>query len=167
MTCPPPSLARIDQQSPAKETEEVEVIFFLECVPPTVTAQMMRISRARRKDGRAIVYKDQKLLEARALFMELLSQHVPEAPLRGPVSLAVDWYFPTTKADRHHAWKTTKPDTDNMLKLFKDCMTKAGFWKDDAQVCHEETRKKWTCTSPGVLVEVEEIHDKPVKVPRI
>ena len=142
------------------------MIFFLECKPPTVTAQMMRISGVRRKNGQAVVYKDQKLLEARALFTELLDAHKPEKPLAGPVSLSVDWYFPTTKGDRHLTWKTTKPDTDNMLKLFKDCMTKTGYWKDDAQVCHEESRKKWTCTTPGILVEVEEIHDETRKIPR-
>ena len=30
--------------------------------------------------------------------------------------------------------EVTKPDTDNLQKLLKDCMTKCGFWKDDAQV---------------------------------
>ena len=30
-------------------------------------------------------------------------------------------------------YRTTKPDTDNLQKLLKDCMTATGFWTDDAQ----------------------------------
>ena len=47
--------------------------------------------------------------------------------------------------------KITKPDTDNMVKLLKDCLTKCSFWKDDAQVANETVVKVWT-NSPGIVV---------------
>ena len=40
-----------------------------------------------------------------------------------------------------------------MLKLFKDCMTKVGFWKDDAQVASEIIEKRF-CDTPGIFVEI-------------
>lgn len=57
---------------------------------------------------------------------------------------------------RDGEWKTTKPDTDNMIKLLKDCMTRTGFWVDDAQVCSEITEKFWGDVS-GIYVMVEQL----------
>ena len=53
-------------------------------------------------------------------------------------------------------YKATKPDTDNLIKMLKDEMTKAGFWKDDALVASEIVEKFWAET-PGIYVEVEEL----------
>lgn len=63
----------------------------------------------------------------------------------GPVLLQVEWRFGTTdKTKLKQRWKTTRPDTDNMIKLLKDCMTETGFWKDDAQIVQESLAKSWT-----------------------
>lgn len=51
------------------------------------------------------------------------------------------------------AWKTTKPDTDNLDKALKDEMTRLHFWKDDAQVCSEISEKFWADV-PGIFVKV-------------
>ena len=53
----------------------------------------------------------------------------------------------------------TKPDTDNLQKLFKDCMTKLGFWKDDARVASEIAEKFWS-EVVGIYVRVEEWDDE-------
>lgn len=53
-------------------------------------------------------------------------------------------------------YRITKPDTDNLNKLLKDCMTAAGFWKDDAQVASEICEKFWA-EVPGIYVCVEKI----------
>ena len=53
-------------------------------------------------------------------------------------------------------WKVTKPDTDNLIKLFKDCMTRTHYWQDDAQVCSEIT-EKFFGERPGIYVRVEQI----------
>ena len=61
--------------------------------------------------------------------------------------------------------KDTKPDTDNLQKLLKDCMTAVGFWVDDAQVCSELTEKRWVRgirkggTASGIWISVREMED--------
>lgn len=57
---------------------------------------------------------------------------------------------------RNGDWKVTKPDTDNLQKMLKDCMTEAGFWADDAQVCDEIIQKFWSDT-PGIWISVMEM----------
>ena len=47
----------------------------------------------------------------------------------------------------------TKPDTDNILKIIKDALNGV-FWKDDAQVVHDEIIKVYSA-EPHVSVEVE------------
>ena len=49
-----------------------------------------------------------------------------------------------------------KPDTDNLQKLLKDCMTKVGFWKDDALVCREIVEKFWA-DIPGIYIRIKEM----------
>ena len=77
----------------------------------------------------------------------------------GPVALLVDWHF-ATKSHKEGTYRVTRPDTDNLQKLLKDCMTHVGFWKDDAQVCREEVTKRWARQKPGIRIRVEEIHDE-------
>lgn len=59
----------------------------------------------------------------------------------------------------HYGWNniiTTKPDTDNLQKLLKDCMTKLGYWQDDAQVASEIVEKFWADTV-GIYIKIEEL----------
>ena len=65
----------------------------------------------------------------------------------------VKWLFPRGKHPDGE-YKTTKPDTDNLLKMLKDEMTKAGFWEDDSQVASEVVEKFWSEIS-GIYVEIE------------
>ena len=51
---------------------------------------------------------------------------------------------------------TNKPDTDNLVKLLKDCMTKVGFWKDDAQVTRDIVEKFWA-DIPGIYIRIKEM----------
>ena len=51
---------------------------------------------------------------------------------------------------------TSKPDTDNLVKLLKDVMTELHFWKDDAQVASEVIEKYWA-DLPGIYVKVESL----------
>lgn len=57
-------------------------------------------------------------------------------------------------------WRVTKPDTDNLQKLLKDCMTKCGFWKDDAQVVRETVEKRWSDEPTGIYIEITELEVK-------
>ena len=131
---------------------ENQLKFFLPLVPPTVTQQEHKVS-VNRKTGKVIFYDPPELKTARALFTDYVAMHKPDRPINGTVQLVTKWIWPAGDKHRDGEYKTTKPDTDNLIKLFKDCLTRAGFWRDDAQVASEVTEKFWGMT-PGVYVEI-------------
>ncbi|QBX22040.1 resolvase [Streptococcus phage Javan629] len=88
--------------------------------------------------------------------MSLLSAHKPDQKISGPIRLTVKWLFPMTKQSVNGQYKTSKPDTDNLNKLLKDCMTELGFWNDDAQVASEIIEKFWA-DNVGIYVKVEQL----------
>ena len=115
--------------------------FFLAMNPPTVTAQERRV---RVVNNKPLFYDPPKVKNAKDLLCGHLSAQRPKAPYEGPLSLRVIWLFPKGKTHKHGEWRSTKPDTDNLQKLLKDCMTLCGFWKDDAQVVREIVEKRWS-----------------------
>lgn len=125
--------------------------FVIPGAPPTATAQQKGQNR---KTG--AYYKTPELKDAEAKYMAWCGKNRPDRPLEGPVALTVVFNFPATKTHPDGSYKTTKPDTDNMLKLLKDCLTKTGFWKDDAQVAWELTVKRHR-DIPCVCVRIEEL----------
>ena len=130
--------------------------FTLNINPPTVTAQEHKVRVA---GGRPRFYDTAKLKHARAQFETMLTQHRPDAPIEGPVELSVDWRF-ATKSHKDGTWRTTRPDTDNLQKLLKDCMTRTRFWNDDAQVCVEMISKRWVRHKPGIGIKVVSLVDE-------
>lgn len=80
--------------------------------------------------------------------------------MTGPISLRVIWLFPKGKSHRNGEWRVTKPDTDNLQKLLKDCMTRCGFWVDDAQVVSEAVEKRWADDPAGLYIEVQELEEQ-------
>lgn len=138
--------------------------FFLPMLPPTVTQQEHEFKIVK---GRVVVYDPPRLKEARQKFMGLLlaqKHRMPGwdfiFPMEGPLRLVTKWLFPIPEDSgvRDGEWKTTRPDTDNLIKLFKDCMTRTHYWGDDAQVCSEIT-EKFFGERPGIYVRVEQIGD--------
>ena len=143
----------VDYQTFRKETSTVE--FFINMIPPTVTAQEHKVTMLR---GRPKFYDTPRLKAARTLYERTLQQYRPEIPLEGALALTVEWWFPS-RTHREGELRITRPDTDNLQKLLKDCMTHVGFWKDDAQVCQELVIKRWTRSRPGLRIEVTQIHE--------
>ncbi len=139
--------------------------FFLPMIPPTVTQQEHEFKIVK---GRVVVYDPPRLKDARHKFMDLLlaqKRRIPGwdfiFPMEGPLRLVTKWIWPCHSEDAEHAngeWKTTRPDTDNLIKLFKDCMTRTHYWQDDAQVCSEIT-EKFFGERPGIYVRLEQIGD--------
>lgn len=123
--------------------------------PPTVTAQTKRLRVVR---GKPMFYESARAKAAREMIEAALQPYRPGEPMAGPVMLSVVWAFPT-RSHREGAWRVTRPDTDNLQKMLKDCMTRAGFWRDDSQVCSEHIMKVWTRKRPGILIEVTEYGD--------
>ena len=124
--------------------------FFMAMIPPTVTAQEHKVSVA---NGKPVFYDPPEVKRARNKFIGHLTKYRPESPYEDGVRLIVKWLFPRGK-HKDGEYRTTKPDTDNLQKLLKDCMTVCGFWKDDALVASEVVEKFWA-ESPGIYIKVE------------
>ena len=135
------------------ENEHLQKIeFFMAMVPPTVTHQE---KKAAAKNGKIVFYEPPELKDARDKLEAHLSRHKPDKPFVSGVRLLTKWCFPRGK-HRDGEYKTTRPDTDNLQKLLKDCMTKVGFWKDDALVASEIVEKFWA-EVPGIYICVNEV----------
>lgn len=126
--------------------------FFLAMNPPTATAQEKEVRVIK---GKAVFYDPEQVIDAKQLLIGHLSRNKPDKPLEGPVSLRVIWLFPKGIKHKNGEWRITKPDTDNLQKLLKDCMTKCRFWLDDAQVCREIVEKRWSAEPAGIYIEIE------------
>jgi len=95
---------------------------------------------------------------------------IPTPPLDGPIRLTIEFRLPRPKAHYHKVrgclypvlrddaphWHIGKPDTDNMTKAVKDCLTTLGMWRDDSQVCDEHPIKIYG-ERPGMTVVISRI----------
>jgi Holliday junction resolvase RusA-like endonuclease len=124
---------------------------FLLLDPPTITAQQNKITLVKNKP---VFYKPEKLKQARQTIIKHLRPFKPDKPLEGAIKLDVVWRFPKGKRHKHYEWRVTRPDTDNLEKMLKDCMTEVGFWKDDAQVVVEHVEKIWSDEPSGIAIEI-------------
>lgn len=120
---------------------------------PTVTHQQKKV---RVIHGKPQFYEPDQLMETRAMFMELLAPYAPNEPMDGPLRLTTKWLFPKIKGTTNGQYKHTKPDTENLLKLPKDCMQELGFFVNDSRVASEITEKFWSDTV-GIYVRLENL----------
>lgn len=120
---------------------------------PTVTHQQKKV---RVIHGKPQFYEPDELKETRAMFMGLLAPYAPEEPMDGPLRLTTKWLFPKIKGTTNGQYKHTKPDTENLLKLPKDCMQELGFFVNDSRVASEITEKFWADTV-GIYVRLENL----------
>jgi Holliday junction resolvase RusA-like endonuclease len=130
----------------------MEMHFFMFMNPPTATAQERQVKIIH---GKPIFYEPEQVKKAKLMIMDGLMGNVPKEPITGPIKLTTLWCFPKGKSHKDKEWRITKPDTDNLQKLLKDCMTKMHFWKDDAQVVHEEVGKVWAADPAGIMISIE------------
>lgn len=124
--------------------------FFMAIIPPTKTHQEKQVRIVK---GKPIFYEPAELKAVRAKLEAHLAKHVPEQKYTGAVRLLTKWCFPNGKHPPG-TYKTTKPDTDNMVKTLKDVMTKLGYWTDDSLVASEIIEKFWA-TVPGIYIKIE------------
>ena len=126
--------------------------FFMAMVPPTITHQEKQVHVV---NGKPVFYEPAELKRARQKLVGHLAKYKPEEMLEGPLELVTKWCFPRGKQSQG-SYRISKPDTDNLQKLLKDCMTTVGFWKDDALVAREITEKFWA-DPPGIYIRVTEL----------
>lgn len=127
---------------------------FLLLDPPTTTAQMKKIGIVH---GKPYVYTPENVKQAKDVIIKHLAPFKLETPLTGPLELNANWYFPKGTKHKHLEWRVTKPDTDNLEKMLKDCMTELGFWNDDAQVVSEHVDKVWSDEPTGIAIEINQL----------
>lgn len=125
--------------------------FFMPMIPPTCTHQEKQVNWKTKT-----FYEPTELKAARSKLMAHLGQHVPEQKYTRGVRLVTKWCFPITGKHQDGEYKTTKPDTDNLQKMLKDCMTDVGFWTDDALVASEIIEKFYS-KIPGIFICIEEL----------
>lgn len=126
--------------------------FFMPMIPPTITWQEHQV---RVVNGKPFFYEPQELKNAKAKLESHLAKYVPEKKYGTGVMLVVKWLFPKGK-HKNGEYRTTKPDTDNLQKMLKDCMTKLEFWKDDSLVVSEHIEKFWADV-PGIYILIQEV----------
>ena len=131
----------------------MKIEFFMPMDPPTVTHQEQKTGI---RNGKPFRYDPPELKAARAKLTAHLAKHKPECKLNGALGLKTTWLFPCGESHKPGEYRITKPDTDNLQKLLKDCMTAVGFWKDDAQVSVECVQKRWNDV-PGIHITVTEL----------
>ncbi|HBI61685.1 MAG TPA: RusA family crossover junction endodeoxyribonuclease [Lachnospiraceae bacterium] len=131
----------------------MKISFFLPMIPPTATHQEKQVHVV---NGKPVFYEPQEVKAVRQKLQSYLGQHVPEKRFTGPVRLTTWWCFPAKGRHKDGEYRTSKPDTDNLVKMLKDVMTELHFWKDDAQVASEVIEKYWA-DIPGIYVKVESL----------
>ena len=128
--------------------------------PPRATAQGKRM---RIVNGKPVFYKSPDLKAAEELYYYAAKNALPHGwrPMEKPVSLFVAFAFGTDDPKKIGRWKTTRPDTDNMVKALKDALTRAEVWVDDSQVVDEHTTKTWWSRENACIhVQIEELEAK-------
>ncbi len=120
--------------------------------PPTCTHQEKQVAVIR---GKPVFYDPPDVKNAKSKLMGYLVRHKPKRPYSTGCRLITKWCFP---AGSHSdgEYRITRPDTDNLQKMLKDCMTMCGFWKDDALVASEIIEKFWA-EVPGIYIRIEEL----------
>lgn len=126
--------------------------FFMAMDPPTCTHQEKQVAVIR---GKPVFYDPPEVKNAKSKLMGYLVRHKPKRPYSTGCRLITKWCFP---AGSHSdgEYRITRPDTDNLQKMLKDCMTMCGFWKDDALVASEIIEKFWA-EVPGIYIRIEEL----------
>lgn len=135
---------------------QTNLIHFVEPMRIPTTTQQEHELAVNRRTGKPYVHDSQEIKNARMSFRAHLSTHRPPKPfMGGPLSLSVTWIFCDYEGNhKEREYKTTRPDTDNMIKMLKDEMTYCGFFLNDAHVAVEVNRKIWSSTFEGIIVDV-------------
>ena len=107
------------------------------------------------KNGRGYIYKNHEAKAIRARFRQEAAAHAPDTPSSKTAILSVIWCYHHGKKHKAGEPKLSKPDTDNLLKLLKDAIADAGYWKDDSYVYEEHSRKIWD-DREGIYIRIEE-----------
>ena len=85
------TLFTIQVQVNGRELIMMEISFFMQMQPPTITHQEKQVHVV---NGRPVFYEPAELKAARAKLRAHLGQHIPEERFAGPLRLTTWWCFP-------------------------------------------------------------------------
>lgn len=123
--------------------------------------QSFRARRGRRG------HPDRKVKNNAGALAAFAAQHLPAAPLVGPLRLDVvvryAWRQSESKRTRELGglFKDTSPDWDNLGKQIGDVLQAAGFFANDGQIADGRVRKVWGSRPAGVEIRLAELRDCP------
>ena len=140
------------------KTAHSDINLFVRIEPdvPRLTHQNGVKPAVNSRTNKPLLHKTAELLNLGQKYLALLRPHAPPKPWNCPIHLTTIWHFRTSQATC--GWKTTRPDTDNLVKTLKDCLAKAGFYEDDALVCLETIAKRWAPPEAKHGIEIR-LHD--------
>lgn len=115
-------------------------------------------------NGKPYMHKTPALENLEAFYVSHLKRNAPKEPWTCPIHLTTAWYFLKPKRAKG-IFKTTKPDTDNLVKTLKDCMKQAGFFADDALVVIDTIAKYWRDESGkhGIHIRLRDLSNENEK----
>lgn len=143
---------------------KIHLEFTLWCNPPKHTAQGSSMVLKNPKTGKYFIGKksNSNAIQTKNELLAMLIPHRPEKPLQGALRCEIDIFFPFRKSEtKKNRLKgllpvITKPDLDNWVKQFNDCLTRLNFWNDDAQV-YDLHLRKFYCENPRIEVKITEM----------
>ena len=106
---------------------------------PRGTAQQKRTNR---RTGAFFQPDDYR--KARNTYIVLCKRYAPKEPFTGCVDVHVIFAYNTSEKKKRGRYKKTRPDSDNIVKLYLDCLADCGFYFDDAQVARLLVEKKYS-----------------------
>ena len=133
-----------------------QFIMYFEDGMPEGTAQQKGVYA---RNGKVHFYEKEKIKKARNILLSKLLPHRPGVISEKPIKLIVFFSFDVKDKQKWGKYKTTRPDTDNILKILKDLMT--GIWfKDDSQVVDERVVKTYS-EQASIFIKIEELGERP------
>ena len=135
--------------------------FNLMCEPPKHTAQGSSIVLKNFKTGKYFIGKkaNSNAIQTKNELLAMLLPYQPETALEGAIKLEIDLFYSWRKTEtKKNKAKgilpvVVKPDLDNWVKQFNDCLTRLSFWKDDAQV-YDLHLRKFYADKPHISVKI-------------
>lgn len=122
---------------------------------PTGTAQQRKMAY---RNGKVMSYPSKSLEKARRVYnVALRGCEKPSEPFAGAVKLTLGFHYGTKdKRKIQGIWKTTRPDCDNVAKVFVDSLVHHGWMVDDANIVQLSITKTWD-TRSYVFMILEEV----------
>jgi Holliday junction resolvase RusA-like endonuclease len=142
--------------------EGIMIEAFIDCHPPTATAQHKSTRVFLHKESKKpklVMFETGKVKDAREALRAHFERFSPETVLIGPLVFTCVWTFYWSDKDEARRkrgeitedWvpKITTPDGDNLAKMMKDVLQELGYCSNDSHIS-KETYERGHGDRPGI-----------------